>query len=83
MAIGNVVGSNVFNVFFVLGGAALIRPMQVDDIQVLDIVMFVGGPVLLWCFAFLFRRINRWMGAIMVLAYVAYLVQLVRIATAV
>ncbi|MBQ7571713.1 MAG: calcium/sodium antiporter [Bacteroidaceae bacterium] len=78
MAIGNVVGSNVFNVFFVLGTCGLIRPIVVSDIQPLDVVMFVGGPLLLWLFAALFRRINRWMGAVMVLAYVAYLVVLVR-----
>lgn len=78
MAIGNVVGSNVFNVFFVLGSCGLIRPIVVSDIQPLDVVMFVGGPLLLWLFSALFRRINRWMGAVMVLAYVAYLVVLVR-----
>ena len=82
MAIGNVVGSNVFNVFFVLGSASLIRPMVIADIQPLDILLFVGGPLLLWLFALLFRRINRWMGAVLVLTYVAYLVLLVRAATA-
>ncbi|MBQ8050997.1 MAG: calcium/sodium antiporter [Bacteroidaceae bacterium] len=82
MAIGNVVGSNVFNVFFVLGTASTIRPMLIADIQPLDVLMFVGGPVLLWLFALLFRRINRWMGTILVLTYVAYLVLLVKQATA-
>ena len=82
MAVGNVVGSNVFNVFFVLGTAGLIRPMEVDDIQLLDIAMFLGGPLLLWVFALLFRRINKWMGFIMVGAYLAYLVALIRMATA-
>ena len=78
MAIGNAIGSNVFNVFFVLGTAALIRPMQVQGIRPLDVVMFIGGPALLWLFAILFRRINRWMGAVLVLTYLAYLVVLVR-----
>lgn len=78
MAVGNVVGSNVFNVFFVLGTASLIRPMQIADIQPLDVVMFVASPVLLWLMALSFRRINRLMGALLVLAYVAYLILLVR-----
>ncbi|MBP1530966.1 MAG: calcium/sodium antiporter [Bacteroidaceae bacterium] len=82
MAVGNVVGSNVFNVFFVLGTAGLIRPMLIADIKPIDIGMFLGGPLLLWLFALLFRRINRWMGLIMVLAYVAYLAVLIRMATA-
>ena len=78
MAIGNVIGSNVFNVFFVLGSCAMVRPMTISDIKLLDVIMFVGGPLLLWLFSFLFRRINRLMGAIMVLAYVTYLTLLVR-----
>ena len=82
MAIGNVVGSNVFNVFFVLGTASLIRPMLITDIRPIDVLLFVGGPLLLWLFAFLFRRIERWMGAILVLTYVAYLFFLVKQATA-
>lgn len=80
MAIGNAIGSNVFNVFFVLGLAGLISPMHIQDINNVDILMFVGGPLLLWLFAFLFRRITRWMGAVMVMAYIAYLVLLVRAA---
>jgi len=82
MAVGNVVGSNVFNVFFVLGACAMIRPMEITDIKLLDVIMFVGGPLLLWTFALLFRRINRLMGAIMVLAYLTYLALLVRTAIA-
>lgn len=78
MAIGNVVGSNVFNILFVLGTASAIRPMLITDIQPLDALLFVGGPLLLWLFAILFRRIDRWMGAVLVLVYVAYLVMLVR-----
>ena len=78
MAIGNAIGSNVFNVFFVLGSASMIRPMMVQGIRPLDIVMFIGGPALLWLFAILFRKINRWMGAVLVLAYLAYLILLVR-----
>lgn len=78
LAIGNVIGSNVFNVFFVLGTCSLIRPIYVEQIQPLDVAMFIGGPMLLWIFSLLFRRINRLMGFIMVAAYVSYVVVLVR-----
>ena len=78
LAIGNVIGSNVFNVFFVLGTCSLIRPIYVEQIQPLDVAMFIGGPMLLWTFSLLFRRINRLMGFIMVAAYVSYVVVLVR-----
>ncbi len=80
MAVGNAIGSNVFNVFFVLGTAGLIAPLRVNDIQPVDVLMFLGGPLFLWIVAFLFRRINRLTGSLMVLAYVAYLVILVRTA---
>ncbi|MBO4611859.1 MAG: calcium/sodium antiporter [Bacteroidaceae bacterium] len=78
MAIGNAIGSNVFNVFFVLGLAGLISPMQIADINRIDLLMLVGGPILLWLAAFLMRRITRWMGALLVLVYLVYLVSLVR-----
>lgn len=82
MAIGNVVGSNVFNVFFVLGTSSLLRPMQITGIKLQDITLFIGGPALLWLFALLFRRIDRWQGALLVLVYMVYLVLLVKTATA-
>ncbi|MDE5787938.1 MAG: calcium/sodium antiporter [Bacteroidaceae bacterium] len=78
MAIGNVIGSNVFNVLFVLGSTALIRPIYVTEMRPLDVVLFVGGPLLLWVFALCFRRITRWMGIVMIAVYVAYLAMLVR-----
>ena len=81
MAVGNVVGSNVFNVFFVLGTASLLRPMLINDIQPLDVLLFVVGPLLLWVLALLFRRINHWMGVLLVLVYLVYLTLLVRGAT--
>ena len=80
MAVGNAIGSNVFNVFFVLGLAGLISPMDVADITNLDRFMFICGPVLLWLFALLFRRINRGMGVILVSIYLAYLVLMIRAA---
>ena len=82
MAIGNAIGSNVFNVFFVLGLAGLISPMKIQDIDWVDILMLVSGPILLWLMAFLFRRINRWMGVLLVLVYLIYIVYLIRGAVA-
>ena len=82
MAIGNAIGSNVFNVFFVLGLAGLIQPMQIRDLNTIDLIMFVASPIFLWLLALFFRRINRWMGLLLVLTYLAYLVQLIREAIA-
>lgn len=82
MAIGNAIGSNVFNVFFVLGLAGIITPMHIQNINQVDLLMFVGGPVLLWLMAFLFRRINRLMGVVLILVYLVYLMYLVRQVTA-
>ena len=82
MAVGNAIGSNVFNVFFVLGLAGIITPMHIQNINQVDLLMFVGGPVLLWLMAFLFRRINRLMGVVLILVYLVFLMYLVRQVTA-
>ncbi len=50
MALGNVVGSNVFNIFFVLGTTAVIQPLQVVGITSVDIITLTASSVLLWLF---------------------------------
>ncbi|MDR0895567.1 MAG: calcium/sodium antiporter [Prevotellaceae bacterium] len=74
IAIGNVIGSNLFNIFFVLGCSASIMPLGVTGITNLDLLTLVGSGILLWFFGLFFakRTITRVEGSIMVLAYVAY-----------
>ena len=74
MAIGNVVGSNLFNVFFVLGCSASITPMNVGNITNLDLIVLLASGILLWFFGLFFKKrtISRVEGVILMLCYVAY-----------
>lgn len=79
IAIGNVIGSNLFNIFFVLGCSATITPLSLNGITNFDLLTLVGSGILLWLFGLFFakRTITRIEGSIMVLCYVAYIVALI------
>ena len=79
IAIGNVIGSNLFNIFFVLGCSASITPLHLSGITNFDLFTLVGSGILLWLFGLFFakRTITRIEGAIMILCYVAYTVVLI------
>lgn len=74
IAIGNVIGSNLFNIFFVLGCSATISPLPMSGIGNFDLSVLVGSAVLFWFFGWFFRKqtITRVEGALMVACYVAY-----------
>lgn len=78
LAVGNVVGSNIFNVFLVLGTTAIIRPIE-TAYRPIDQGFHVATTILLFLFVFTGRgrRIDRWEGAILVAVYGAYSVSLV------
>lgn len=79
MAIGNVVGSNLFNIFFVLGITASITPINVSGITNLDFGMVIFSAVLLFVFGYLFKKqvIGRVEGIIMIACNIAYMVYLI------
>ncbi|MCP3895536.1 MULTISPECIES: calcium/sodium antiporter [Bacteroides] len=74
IAIGNVIGSNLFNIFFVLGCSASITPLYLAGITNFDLLSLVAAGILLWLFGLFFakRTITRIEGSILVLSYVAY-----------
>lgn len=74
MAIGNVIGSNIFNIFLVLGSAATIRPLPLGDIGNFDLLALTGASVLFWLTGWFFakRTITRAEGALLLGCYVAY-----------
>lgn len=80
IAIGNVVGSNIFNIFLILGVSATINPVTVSDFSIVDTVLNAFASLLLFVFLFTGkgRRLERWEGIIFLLIYVAYLVYLIR-----
>lgn len=81
MAIGNVVGSCVFNIFFVLGVCSSITPMQVGEIDMLQYVTLIGSGVMLWLFCKTKCTLGKWEGAVMVAAYIAFIIYLIINAT--
>ena len=74
IAIGNVIGSNIFNIFFVVGCCALVSPISAASITSVDLMLLIGSILLLWVFAFTSRRISRLEGALLVLLYVFYMI---------
>lgn len=72
IAIGNVIGSNIFNVFFVLGICSVISPMNAESVSMIDIYLLVFSMFLMWGFASTSRKISRWEGMVMTAFYVAY-----------
>lgn len=80
MAIGNVVGSCLFNIFFVLGVCSSITPMNVSDISLVQLFVLVGSGVMMLVFSYTNLRVNRLEGAIMCLSYIAFISYLISIA---
>lgn len=79
IAIGNVVGSNIFNIFFVLGVSAFITPVVVASASFIDILLNIVAGILLFLFVFTgkYRRIDRWEGIVLLTLYVGYLIYLI------
>ena len=74
MAIGNVIGSNIFNILFVLGIAATISPIPFAVENIIDICVLLFFSILIFIFCITRKRINRIEGAIMVALYVLFMV---------
>lgn len=79
IALGNVIGSCILNVFLILGTAATITPLPFGDISTTDLLVLTGAGILFWIFGWFFktRTITRWEGAVMLAGYVAYTVWLI------
>lgn len=79
LALGNVIGSNIFNIALIIGVSAFISPFEIESISTVDMVMVIVSIVMLWVAAFTFKRckLDRVEGAIFLLAYVGYIAYLV------
>ena len=75
IAVGNVIGSCIFNVFFVLGLSAVARPLLFGDIRIFDLLTLTAASLLFWLFGWFFgdKKITRTEGALLVAAYIAYI----------
>lgn len=74
MALGNVIGSNIFNILFVLGIAAALSPIQFIQENIIDIVLLIFMSIEVWFFAQSKKKLTRGEGIVMLLVYVVYMV---------
>ena len=73
IAIGNVLGSNVFNILMILGVTGMVSPMSVQGITFVDLSVMVIAMILLWLFSFSKYRIERWEGAALTVFFIGYI----------
>ena len=77
IAIGNVIGSNVFNILFILGLTATICPLQIEGITLLDLAVMLLSVTMVWFFSYTRFTVERWEGGLLVGGYLAYLAWLI------
>ena len=75
-ALGNVIGSNVSNIFLILGGSATIHPLVMNGVKPLELITLMLSSVLVFLFAFTFKKkqIDRIEGALLICIYIAFVV---------
>lgn len=79
IAIGNVIGSNIFNIFFILGVTGVIHPIQYNNAMNFDLYVLLVGTVVLMIFMFTLnqRKLDRWEAVLLFGAYITYTVFLI------
>lgn len=79
IAIGNVVGSNIFNIFWILGISSIIRPLPFNTSSDIDVLMTIAASAVLFVIMFVGKKhtIERWQGGVMIAIYLSYIVYLV------
>ena len=77
IAVGNVIGSNIFNIFLILGASSTILPMTISNTYLYDMIMLMAVMVLTYLPIAKTKKVTRGMGIIMTLVYVAYTVYLI------
>ena len=83
IAIGNVIGSNVFNVLLIIGLTGLICPMELQGITLIDYAVMTLGMAMLWCFSYTRLLVERWEGAALTAVFATYMAWLLYNAVAV
>ena len=79
IAIGNIVGSNIFNVFWILGISAIISPLPFSAMLMRDVAVTIAATFLLFIFMFIGKKhiLERWQGVLFIVAYFAYIIFIV------
>lgn len=79
IAVGNIIGSNIFNIFFILGVSAVVRPIPYDTIFNTDLYLLFGGTVFLFVAMFMAgkKKLDRWEAGILLAIYLLYTIYLI------
>lgn len=77
IALGNIVGSNIFNILFVLGASSLISPLPVDSKLFFDVILMIIFTIVLFIFSRSHYIIGKYEGISLVIAYIAYMVYII------
>lgn len=77
IALGNIVGSNIFNILFVLGGSATISPLATNNKMFIDVILMIVLTIILLVFSRTSFRIGKREGFVLVAAYIIYLVYII------
>ena len=77
MAVGNIVGSNLFNTLMIVGVTGLICPMQIEGIDIIDLSVMTIGIALLWFFSYTKFTVERWEGALLTVIFTGYMAWLI------
>lgn len=74
LALGNILGSNVFNILLILGASAIVSPLSLADVNAVDLVALLASSILLavWSYTGTKDRIDRWEGLVMLAVFAAY-----------
>ena len=78
LALGNILGSNLFNILLILGTSATINPVSFSNISLIDVMVLVLSMIMVWLSSYTFKKdkIDRWEGAIFLAVFAAYYVWL-------
>lgn len=74
MALGNVIGSNIFNILFILGTAGAISPMAFIKDNIVDLIVLIAASLLVYVFTWSKQKLERKEGMIMLFIYIGYMV---------
>ena len=79
IAVGNVIGSNIFNIFFILGISSVISPVQIHSSDIIHFIAVIIANLVLFIFMFTGKRrtIDRWEGRLLLAGYIIYIILVV------
>ena len=77
IAVGNVIGSNIFNILLILGLSSTISNIVLDGAALVDLSVMLGSGVAIMLIALCFKKMGRWQGALFVLSYAGYLAYII------